>query len=362
MNLTCLGLRPFDDHWGVAVPASTMRAYSNGREITQHITRMIYYPSGLIQPIAGAINQHRYDMINTSELDFTADGALLVPANMGCALHLDTRYAASDIEVEFRFVAPQTIDVEVLGSEAFTFHSYSGPGYSGELEPLQRQLIDYMGNRHDKKELSVPEDADYVWIKFPPMPVGVSNFGDVETNLRLPSSGTYRLATGVSTLSVDHTITMGLPLDGQWQDRDQAGGEYLRKLPRVSMVAAPEYFVPPGVGFDPCMVEGGCPDSLLDQIANATAEMTIYYYRVTRRSDDLLRIPLRAVGPDWDPGEARTAGTDAPTVVDVESQAYLPFLSTGPEPVGPLPPDDPTGCPCGWFTSDGRMVDYIPGP
>src|SRR5690606_28339279 len=121
-------------------------------------------------------------------------------------LPLDDRY--SNIEVEFRFDAPQTIDVEVLGSETFSFHAYSGPGYAGELAPLQRQLIDFMGNRHDKASLSVPADADYVLFNFPPMPVTVSGFGEAETNMRLPSSGTYRLATDISTLSVDHTVSM----------------------------------------------------------------------------------------------------------------------------------------------------------
>jgi len=107
------------------------------------------------------------------------------------------------------------------------------------------------------------------------------------------------------------------------------------------------------------MVEGNCPDSLLEQIATTPAEMTLYYYRVTRTSSRLLRIPLRAVGPRWGPGDAQMARSDAPAVANVTPQVYVPFLSTKPEP---LPPDDPSGCPCGWFTADGRMVDYIPGP
>jgi hypothetical protein len=353
-SLPCPSLRAMHDHWGVVAPESTMQAYSGNRPITQYIRRMSYFPAGLMHPISGGGT--RYRMVDTDDLTFGDDGALSLPANMGCMLYFDERY--SNIEVEFRFVAPQVIDVEVLGSETFAFRSYSGPGYAGDLEPLQRQMIGYIGNRHDKKALSIPAGADYVLVKFPPMPVSVTNFGDVDTNIRQPSSGTYRLATGVSTLSVDHTVTMGLPLDGQWQDADQAGGTYLNKLPRVSMVTSPEYFVPPGVEFDQCMVVGRCPDSLLEQIATTRAEMTLYYYRVTRTSSRLLRIPLRAVGPRWDPGDAQLAESDAPAVANVSPQVYLPILSTEPKP---LPPDDPAGCPCGWFTADGRMVDYIPG-
>ena len=42
---------------------------------------------------------------------------------------------------------------------------------------------------------------------------------------------------------------------------------------------------------------------------------------------------------------------------------FLPLLSAvqpaAPPQPGPLPPDDHTGCPCGWFDQDGRMLDYI---
>lgn len=101
--------------------------------------------------------------------------------------------------------------------------------------------------------------------------------------------------------------------------------------------------------------------------------MTIYYYRVTRTTSDLARIPLRQVGPKWSVGDraagvqasgddtALDAGTIPPAQGDASGgrRAYVPIVRKAPKP---LPPDDPTGCPCGWFTPDGRMVDMIPGP
>ena len=94
-------------------------------------------------------------------------------------------------------------------------------------------------------------------------------------------------------------------------------------------------------------------------------------------------IPLRSVGGAWQPdtmtataSNAATASMTpppAPTIV-APSPVYLPGIfmqmpeatpgpaaTSTPKPTA-LPPDDVTGCPCGWFTADGRMVDFIPAP
>lgn len=361
--VNCLGLHPFDDHWAIAAPESTVLIYSDGVPITNRLKTIVWWPGGLSQPQHGAINVGRHDEETNRQPVFRSDGSAVIPANMGCVLRLDGRH--SNLEAEFRVVSPRLIDVEVLGSQVFSFRSYSGAGQADVLKPLQAQLHNYMGDRHDKLAMSIPSGADYVFFNYPPSPVGTHVFGDVDANVRLPSSGTYRLAVGMSTLSVDHMAAMGLPLSGQWRDRDQSGGEYLTKLPRVDVLTAPEYFVPVGVEYDPCMTSGNCPTSLLEQIRNATMEGTVYYYRVSRRVDSLHRVPLRQVGPAWNPSLAGLAAAgDAEigaSAVEASTRAFIPVLQKGDAPIGPLPPDDPNGCPCGWFADDGRMVDYIPG-
>jgi hypothetical protein len=285
---------------------------------------------------------------------------------------LDGRY--DDFIAEFSMTLPRQLQVEVVGEEqTFEFGIYSGPGVSGWLAGLQAQLLAKVGMRHEKFSLNIPEGADYILVNFPPSPVAYNagRDGDLAANVRQPSGGTYRLADGVATLSVDYVVSMGLPLRGQWRDADQEGDEYLARIPRINMLTAPEYFVPVGVSFDPCMTDGNCSDALLDQIINTRMEMTVHYYRVGRITQGLIRLPLRAVGPDWDPGElvaravpaaveASRESAEAETAVVPPVRYFLPLVSEQ-SPVE-VQPDDPTGCPCGWFTPDGRMVDFVPEP
>ena len=130
------------------------------------------------------------------------------------------------------------------------------------------------------------------------------------------------------------------------------------------------------------MIQGNCSSAILEAIWNTPMTMTMVYLRVTRTSTGVDRIPLRMVGPGWSPyDEASSVAVDlhrkqvsanTMAVEPIESGAisriasdhaaltyhvYLPLVL---KPA--LPPDDPTGCPCGWFTSDGRMVDFIPPP
>ncbi len=324
---------------------------------------MYYYPSGLVQPIQGTSDtQARYAAVNLNNAIFSADGSVQVPANMGCSLYVSGHY--TNMTGEWVFQVTPKISVKMMGSQSFQFHSYIGPGAPGHLGPLQKQLTARYGLRHDKFRLAIPAGAEYVFLKFPPTPLSPDAGGIVEQNILLPSSGTYRLAHGDTLLSVDHEVTMGLPLQGQWQDADQAGDQYLRRLSDIDTLTAPEYFVPQGIGYDPCMIDGGCPVTLLDQIYNATMEMTLYYFAVNRTADGLDRVPLRQVGPLWQPPGTTTAfssGVGGTQILSTHAANFRVFLPLVVKP-NYIPPDDPTGCPCGWFTTDGRMLDFIPEP
>jgi hypothetical protein len=162
-----------------------------------------------------------------------------------------------------------------------------------------------------------------------------------------------------------------LPIFGQWQDSDQTGNsKYLNYFTDSAQLASVEYFLPPGIPYDPCMTNGGCSNDLLDQINEATYDMTIYYYKVERTiAEGLDRIPLKMVGKGWSAANPLAAfppmssgGLVArPSNADEDNIVYLPLI-TFTEPEKPIPPDDSTGCPCGWFDANGRMVDFIQQP
>lgn len=157
---------------------------------------------------------------------------------------------------------------------------------------------------------------------------------------------------------------MGLPLYGHWQDMDQAGGEYLNYAKQQMGLAAPEYFLPPGVAYDRCMTYGGCSDDLLERVYNTSATMRAVYLRVDRVSSALQRYAVQMTGPTWSPASMTMAPESiCPLDTPYDHFVYLPLVQAY---VPPLPPDDTTGCSprggCGWFALDGRMVDYIPAP
>jgi hypothetical protein len=164
-------------------------------------------------------------------------------------------------------------------------------------------------------------------------------------------------------LSVDHVNSMAIPLYGQFQDADQSPGtEFLPYFTDSVAVSSPEYFVPTGVAYDPCMTNGGCPDSLLQTIYDARMDMTVYYLSLERVQSGLEQVSLAQVGPDWTPGTqpsaqaAADAARVAPAAADQTVKLYLPAISNAAR----LEPDDPSAdCPCGWFAGDGRMVDFV---
>ncbi|MEZ4618676.1 MAG: hypothetical protein R2867_24615 [Caldilineaceae bacterium] len=271
----------------------------------------------------------------------------------------------SNLTAQFTFEDSAPIRAEVLGSESFTFHSYIGPGYAGEIDAISKQMNSRFGNRHDKFVLSPPDGTDYFLVTYPPTPVEA--YPDVlqGTNVQLPASGTYRIGRQNNDLSVDHVASMAMPLHGQWQDVDQSDGEFLRFFADGVRLASPEYFVPAGVAFDPCMHDGGCSAEFLDRLFNTEMTMTIHYYRISRTADVLTRIPLKQVGTGWKSVQAQSASTTAQSGGDDDEFVYLPIVARQikptpvPTPTPQVPADDASGCPCGWFDSVGRMFDYI---
>ncbi len=370
----CLGKPAIADEWTVAVPPSTMRLFENGTEITSEIlvSPMDYVPAGQVLPNNGGSDWWRYDFLWGQKTIFAADGSVSVPANMGCVYNINGH--RTNLTATFVVTTANYLTVEQKGQQDFSFHSYIGAGNAGQMAKLNEQMNRRHGNRHDKFDLAIPDGTDYVLVKYPPTPVD-PYMGQPEINVFLPSSGTYRINAGDNTLSVDHVNSMGMPLFGQWQDADQKGGEYLRFFNNPTRIASPEYFVPAGIPYDACMVNGGCSEELLDRIYSAEMTMTVYYYRVARIRDGLTRIPLKQVGPDWSAALTAAQSAFAPaafapvtatipqqTIPGLDEAVFLPLIFTA-EPVAvELPDGDPTGCPCGWFDEFGRMFDFVPGP
>lgn len=351
----CLGQWGHLDQWASAMPAGSVRFYFNGGEITDRAHYISYYPAGIIQPSHGT-GGNRYDRTSQIGTTFNDDGSLRLEANTGCIIALMGSYPAVDATFTFTYAPP--IQVEVLGQEEFVFHTYIGPGEAGAVNSLRRQMASRFGNRHDKFAIHPPAGADYMFVHYPPNPVSAYGNGPV-TN---PSSGTYRLAQGQSILSTDHVVSMGVPLLTQWRDSDQNGGaRYLPEIDTLDTLTAPEYFVPAGFAYDPCMTNGGCSDALLDAIHDAEMTLTVHYYRVSRSENGLTRIPLRMVGSRYSgrvPAGQRITAADDEAIWNAPVRLFIASVRNGSR----VEPDDSDGCPCGWFTADGRMVDYIPRP
>jgi hypothetical protein len=347
----CLGQWAHLDQWASIMPAGSARFYFQGEEVTANARYIQYYPAGQITP-EHDVGGNRYDRGPQNQTAFNDDGSLRLDANSGCIIAVFGDYP--QLDATFTFTRPPAIEIEYLEQQTFTFQTYIGVGNAGAIDSLRDQMADRYGNRHDKFALSIPAEADYVFVNYPQTPVSAYGNGPI-TN---PASGTYRLADGQSVLSTDHLVSMGLPVRNQWRDADQSGSvRFLPEITNVNTLAAPEYFVPAGFAYDPCMSNGGCSGALLEEIHEAEMRLTVYYYRVTRIEDGLDRIPLRLVGR----GYARTAPSDALQETRVEDEArqiFIPFASTAPS----VAPDEADGCPCGWFDGDGRMLDFIARP
>lgn len=361
----CLGMPGGFDTWPTVSPAGVLHIFQGNTDVTRQVASSFpLVAAGQIQPSANTGNQDRYPS-TTVQAQFDSAGGLVLPANMGCKLYVNG--ASGALTGVFTFNAAQTVQAQVLGSQSMQFHSYIGPGYAGQLASLQQQLIAKYGNRAEDLKVNPPSGTEFVWVRYPATPVAP---WDPST----PSGGTYRIRRSNAKLSVDHVVSMAIPLYGQWQDADQSSGsKFLPYFTDSVAVSAPEYFVPTGVAYNACMTNGGCPDSLLQQIHDATMPMTVYYLALSRVSADLEQVKLAAVGPSWSPGQQPSAQANAvaegdaatapaevgPSAIDAPYNVHLPYIAAHRA----LAADNPAaGCPCGWFTGDGRMVDFVQKP
>lgn len=394
----CLGQPARIDQLGTVSPPSTVRLYNGAVEVTRQVDLYTYVPSGLIKPIRNPQqseweNQYRYPESALLKSQFTADGALILPGNMGCEIIMSYKNYR-ELTAVFTLQSPVVINVEVVGTQTFTFHSYLGVGYAGLLQPLVNQLRSRFGERHEKFDLNIPAQADYLWLNFPAMPVDMyTQFpGNPTGNVDRPIGGTYRI-DGPSGLSVDHVSSKGLPLGGNWKDMDLAYGAVYLPYIQGNKLAAPEYFVPAGVSYHPCMLQGNCSPALLEQIYNTPMTMTAVYLKVERTGCGLQIVPLRLVGPGWSPPRTAgvletpiqrweevwetpirqwelTASSNEVTTAVVQGDGAIKIFSA-PNYFVYLPAASKNFCavspevvcaqrPCGWMTNDGRMVDFVP--
>lgn len=356
---SCLGQPSRFDQWGSATPAARMMLYNGSQNVTEEVGGYQYVPPFSL-PGGNATAFDKYGEVRVEPVQ-ALGGALDIPANMGCEMWIHWKNY-TELTAVYVIQHRPVVSVTLMGTEVFTFYSYVGVGYEGVLKPLVEQLRSRYGSRHDKFEMHIPAGADYFFLNFPPMPVDpYTEFpGNRYDNVNRPVGGTYRIDSE-GGLSVDHVNSMGLPLYGHWIDIDPNSGEvYLPHYKQPVRLASPEYFVPAGVSYDSCMIYGGCPDWLLDQIYNTPMTMRILYLKVERMSCGLTRIPLRMVGPGWS-GQMSVSASYRP--VSTSPYSYTVFLPmVFRDFCASLPPDDPADCPCGWFTPEGRMVDFIPQP
>jgi hypothetical protein len=362
-KVPCLGKVAHYDEWPSPSPAAAAHIFEGGVDITQKTVLLLLAPAGQTRPQLNSSAYQRYGDLPVAPIGFDEEGALKLPANMGCNILIDGKHL--DLTARFTITDQPKISVSTVGSETFWFQSYIGPGSSGLFGSLNEQMSSRFGNRHGRFSLEIPSGADYVLVKFPLLPIDPYVGKDAVT-YGLAGSGSYRLAPPYSSdLSVDHVNTMAIPLQGQWRDADQSGGAtFLPFFADSVILAPPEYFLPAGFRYDPCMTNGGCPAALLDQIYDAKMEMSVYYYKIERVATGLVRIPLRQVGPaaslqDLTRLEPNALNPTAPMAQSARQKViFLPLVVRQPSPE-PLPPDDHAGCPCGWFDQDGRMLDFI---
>jgi hypothetical protein len=369
-----------------------VQIYAGGREVTGDIVQRQMIPAGLYLPPNPPSEYFRYPYVWPVEMVNPDPGPFPLPANMGCRLLIQGRL--TQISATFVFPnTPQQIIVTPMGGQSFRARSYSGEGETGIFEGLNNQLEKKYGTRHDKFEMSVPAGADFFLLRYPPTPIDPYASVDSPINAGLAGSGTYRLERRNGGLSVDHLNTMLLPLLGQWQDTGPTADGFLPYRTDYTRLTSPEYFLPPGFDYQPCMTSGNCPDWLLQALWNHSYTIDLFYYKVERmEGSQLARIPARMrndVGRSSAASDATAAQPGAGLAIGSGQPADLPSVAPDEEPpiglytpvpvqnppasgtriflplaaraIQPVSGPDPTdGCPCGWFDATGRMFDFIP--
>jgi hypothetical protein len=375
-EFACLGQNPYYDHMGSVVPASTLRIFdSSGKELTHLIQFMYLTDMGTRQPTVGTSNEDyiRYPL-NTYgaapgylPLPIEQDG-LHIPSNAGCRIQIPGQDIYPLTGVFTLDFAPAT-HARVVGVQDAKSQSYIGEGGVGIFAPLMAQMRSRYPDRHTRIPMEVPDSADFLLLKFPPMP-GDAYKDDPEKppylNADRPTGGTYRLSTDPSTLGTDLIFSAAFPLPLAWRDADQArDSTFLPTIPNPYTLAAPEYVIPAGITYNSCFALGGCSDSLLQQIYEKQMDLELIYLSVTTLASEGQWVPLQFAGPAWSPssvaGDApASAFALAEILPDQPWKVFLPMI-VRPEILPTVPPPPNDGRPYGWFDNWGRMQDFSLG-
>jgi len=366
-NFTTLGQRPLYDHMPSTTPESWVRVYEHGRELTSQILWINYVDHTNVTPLTDASAWDRYPnqpdiehkhTVYGSSLASGPDGAY-VPANTGGEITLPGDRPVLTATFTYRAATPAR--VTYLGAQEATFQTYIGPCSAGDMglfASLVTQLqARYPGIRHPRIPLDVPSGANYVMFTYPPMDYDVYatvyDGSDPHNNMMRPIAGTVRLAPDEAMLSQNLTHGGAFPLNVAWQDADQSAGPYLSVMRDVDRITPPEYFVPPGVAYDPCFRDGACSEQLLTLIYEQPIPIRIIYLGVTTDTGVVEAIPLRAADDPRYPIMGLTQAGLAEQAIappDGDYVAYVPLL------VRPLD----VARPAGYFeSSSGRMVGYV---
>lgn len=375
-RLPLLGQRPFADHMGSAAPESTLFLFEGGRPLAAEPHWINYLEPALVLPSEGADVADRYPGLEQFLAPPERDGVgIRIPANWGGELVIEGDHPV--ITGTFRVSPTNVPRVTLLGTQEATFQSFIGPfnpGDEGGFANVIAQIHEHCGTdfRHPRIPLNIPAAANYVLFIYPPQPVDPYDVVPPD-NLDRPTSGTLRLAPDDAMLSANLVHGGGFPLRVAWQDADQVrwGDElpgqpnpppserFLSLLPPIDRFTPPEIFIPAGVEFHPCFLEGTCPTAILDAICSTTMPIRVVYLSVQTPAsgEGLVVLPLRMADDDWEPADTNGLAARAvcPTLSQARAVVYLPLALTPPAP----PPTDVR--PLGIFeTTAGRMVGYIP--
>ncbi|MEM8861303.1 MAG: hypothetical protein AAGD96_23515, partial [Chloroflexota bacterium] len=374
----CLGQYGIFDNWPIVVPESRMKITSNGVDITDKIVNIQYFTADLSQPINSSETvggQFRYPDVSLTgnDLQFDSEGRLIMPANQGCFVHFsDNASAGGNIEVEFTQTVEPQISVNIVQTIDNEYKSYyvKGDQNFGQLSSFNSQMSAFKGgfSRHDLVEITAPDNANYTTMVFPPTQLDMyATETELKTIKPFPSSGTYRYRKSGQDISVDWWTTAGNPIKFHAQDADiDRTATYLKYFTADTYkYMALEHLALNNL-FDDCMIDGGCSDTFLDSVSKTRMDVKIYLLEVTRIAPGLTQVPLRSVGEAWTPADAdveydhmanRSEETAAaPFAPNMDHFLFLPMNARPLEPEVAVPSAD---CPCGWFTEDGRMLDYV---
>jgi hypothetical protein len=383
----CLGHAAFIDGLGSVSPPAKVHIYlPDGSEITRQVDSYDYNPSGQIKPILNPRQSEqqgkdRYELKTFQTPRFDVDGAFLLPGNMGCRFVMSHKNY-SQLTVVYSLQVQRTITIQVMGSENFSFPVYTGPGNAGRFSRLRDRLNGFCGNAAALSQvdadftMSIPSGANFFVMNFPPTPVDPYAPWLENDNAGRPSGGTYRIRSDRG-LSVDHVVAMGLPLFGHWVDLDVAPADVFLPYSQVpTTLSGLEYMVPAGVSYDACMLDASCSEAKLRELCNTRTPSQVVYLKVQPLWGQSCPLPVRMPGANWSPGllaagvfthSGLTPYRDMPANTLASTGTYtifLPLMTKAPPNLCEIQSGletlacDPRGG-LGWFTEDGRMVDYL---